>query len=96
MCPTRHHLLYFGSVHPGAALDPPLDCRASLFLGVIPGAFWSLSFWSWLKCLSPFLEDDCCPFLSVEEGIFEFCFTSLLIAIVELLIILAAVFVILV
>lgn len=78
MCST-HHLLYFGSVHPGAVLDPPLDWRDSLFLGVIPGAFWSLSFWSWFKRLSAFLDDDCCPVLSVEEGILELCFAGLLI-----------------
>jgi len=75
MCST-HHFLYFGSTQPGDVLDPPSDRRDSLFLGVIPGAFLSLSFCSWLKWLLVLLDDDCCPFLSVEEGIFGLCFTG--------------------
>ncbi len=82
MCST-HHFLYFGSIYPGGVLDPLLDCRDSLFLGVIPGAFWSLFFCSWLKCLSAFLDDDCCLFWSVEEGIFDL---SLCLALLVLLI----------
>jgi len=95
MCSPRH-LLYFGSTQPGDVLDPPLDCRDSLFLGVIPGAFWSLSFCSWLKCLSAFLDDDCCPFWPVEEGMLDLSLClALLVRLVDVVKLFAAVLVIL-